>query len=74
MKLPNLGSLCCMPRPKMMKISQTLKGRPQNILARGLFPKKKNDEIMGKNEKHKSDENIVGQILRQRNEKFLSTF
>ena len=56
MKLPNLGSICCMPRPKMMRISQTLRGRLQYILARELFQEKKNDEMINKNEKPKGDE------------------
>ena len=43
MNFPNLGPLCHFPRPKMMRISWTLRGRLQYILARGLFQKKKND-------------------------------
>ena len=66
MKLPNLGSICCMPRPKMMRISQTLRGRLQYILARELFQEKKNDEMINKNEKPKGDEYIVSPCLRQR--------
>ena len=41
MKFPNLGPPCCMPRPKMMRTSWTLRGRLHYILAKGLFPKKK---------------------------------
>ena len=41
MNSPNLGPLCCMPRPKMMRTSWTLKGRPQYILAKGKLKKKK---------------------------------
>ena len=74
MKFPNLGSLCYMSRPKMMRISQTLRERLQSILARGLFQEKKNDEIMNKNEKLKCDEYIVSPCLRQRVEKILSAF
>ena len=44
MSFPNLGSHCCMPRPKMMRTSWTLQGRLQNILAKGLF-QKNDDEI-----------------------------
>ena len=40
-ELPNLGPLCCMPRPKMMRTLWTLRGRLQYILAKGLFRKKK---------------------------------
>ena len=49
MSFPNLGPLCCMPRPKMIKTSWTLRGRLQYILARGLVQKKKkNDDEMKK--------------------------
>ena len=41
MNFPNLGPPCCMPRLKMMRISWTLRGRLQYILAKGLFQKKK---------------------------------
>ena len=43
MNFPNLGPPCCMPRPKMMRDSQVLRGRPQYVLARGLLKKKKNN-------------------------------
>ena len=68
MNFPNLGPSCCMPRPKMMKISWTLRGRLQYILAKGLFKKK--SEIVNKNEKPKSDEYVVSPCLRQRVENF----
>jgi len=42
MKFPNLGPPCCMPWPKMMRISWILKGRLQYILTKGLL--KKNDD------------------------------
>ena len=42
MNFPNLGPLCCMPRPKMMRNSYILRGRLQCILARRLL-KKEND-------------------------------
>ena len=45
MNFPNLGPLCCIPRPKMMRTSWTLRGRLQCILDRGLIKKKKNDDI-----------------------------
>ena len=73
MKIPNLGSHCCMPKPKMMRISQTLRGRLQCILARGLFQKNKNknkNKMMNKNEKPIGDEYIVSPCLRQRVENF----
>ena len=41
MNFPNLGPLCCMPRPKMMRTSWTLRGRLQYILAKGQLQKKK---------------------------------
>ena len=40
MNFPNLGPLCCMPRPKMMRTSWTQRGRLQYILAKGLLQKK----------------------------------
>ena len=40
MKFSNLGPPYCMPRPKMMRKSWTLKVRLQYILARGLLQKK----------------------------------
>jgi len=49
MKFPNLGPLCCMPRPKMMRNSWTLKERLQYILARKLL--KKNDDNKRKKKK-----------------------
>ena len=67
MNFPNLGPPCCMLMPKMMRISWTLRGRIQYILAKGLFPKKKKKkEMMKKNEKLKGDEYIVSPCLRQR--------
>ena len=63
MNFPNLGPLCCMPRPKMMRTSWTLRGRPQYILAKGLFQKKV--KKVNKNEKPKGDEYIVSPCLRQ---------
>ena len=44
MKSPNLGPLCCMPMPKIMKNSWTLKEMLQYILVEGYFKKKKNDD------------------------------
>ena len=72
MNFPNLGPSCCMPRPKMMKISWTLRGRLQYILAKGLFKKKrkKKSEIVNKNEKPKGDEYVVSPCLRQMVENF----
>ena len=69
MNFPNLGPPCCMPRPKMMRTSWTLRGRLQYILTKGLLQEKKN-EMMNKNEKPKSDEYIVSPRLRQRVENF----
>ena len=40
MNFPNLGPLCHFPRPKMMRISWTLRGRLQYILVKGLLQKK----------------------------------
>ena len=64
MNFPNLGSPYYMPRPKMIRNSQTLRGRLQCILARGLF-QKDDDEIMNKNEKPKGDEYIESPYLRE---------
>ena len=64
MKFPNLKPPCCMPRPKMMRNSWTLKGRLQYILARGLLQKM---IIMNeKKEELKGDGYIVSPYLRQR--------
>ena len=49
MKFPNLGLSCCMPRPKMMSNSWTLRGILQYSLARGLL--KKNDDDNGMKKK-----------------------
>ena len=70
MNFPNLRPPCCMPRSKMTRISWTLRGRLQYILAKGLFQKKKKNEMMNKNEKSKGDEYIVSLCLRQRVENF----
>ena len=82
MSFPNLGPPCCMPRPKMMRTSWTLRGRLQYILAKGLFSyfifekkkkrndKKKKEKKKRKKEKPKSDEYIVSPRLRQRVENF----
>ena len=70
MNFPNLGPPYCMSRPKMMRTSWTLRGRLQYILAKGLFQKKKKNEMMNKNEKPKGDEYIVNPCLRQRVENF----
>ena len=73
MNFPNLGPPCCMPSPKMMRTSWTLRGRLQYIQAKGLFQKKKKkkiDEMMNKNKKPKGDEYIVSPCLRQRVENF----
>ena len=52
MSFPNLGPPCCMPRPKMMRTSWTLRGRLQYILAKGLFQKNEmNKETKEKNPK-----------------------
>ena len=40
MNFPNLGPLCCMSKPKMVRTSWTLKGRLKYILANGLLQKK----------------------------------
>ena len=62
MKFPNLGPLCCMPRPKMMRSSWTLRGRLQHILAKGLL-QKMNDNNEMKREKPIDDEYIVSPCL-----------
>ena len=62
MKLPNLGSLCCMPRPKMMSISWTLRGRLQYIPARGLLKKiqkKKKEESSFAKKKSFKEKNLL---------------
>ena len=41
MNFLNLGTLCCMPRPKMMRTSWTLRGRLQYILTKEPLQKKK---------------------------------
>ena len=41
MNFLNLGSPCCMPTPKMIRTSWTLRRRLQYILAKGLFQKRK---------------------------------
>ena len=64
MKFFNLGPPCCMPRPKMMRNSWTLKERLQYILARELFKKKKDDNNEMKKEEPKGDEYIVSPYLR----------
>ena len=46
MNFPNPRPLYCMPRSKMMRISCTLRGRLQYILAKGLLQKKMNDNEM----------------------------
>ena len=76
MKFPNLGPLCCMPRPKIMRISWTLKGGLQYVLTRGLLKKinKYISDNKKKKEDTKSDEHIVSPCLRQRVEKSLSAF
>ena len=57
MSFPNLGPPCCMPRPKMMRTSWTLRGRLQYILAKGLFSyfifEKKKSEMIKKKKKKK---------------------
>ena len=54
MNFPNLGSLYCMPRPKMMRTSWTLRGRLRYILAKGLLQKKKkNDDVEMKKKRPK---------------------
>ena len=68
MNFPNLRPLCCMPKPKMMRTSWTLKGMLKYILANGLLQKreKMNDEI--KKGEPKGDEYIVSPYLRQKDE------
>ena len=68
MNFPNLGPPRCMPRPKMMRTSQNLRGMLQYILAKRLFQKK--GDVMNKNEKPKGDEYIVSPFLRQKVENF----
>ena len=70
MKFPKFGLPCYMPRPKMMRIPWTLRGRLQCILARG--PLQKHSDNKMKKEETKSDEHIVSPCLRQRVEKSLS--
>ena len=57
MSFPNLGPPCCMPRPKMMRTSWTLRGRLQYILAKVLFSyfifEKKKSEMIKKKRKKK---------------------
>ena len=53
MNFPNLGPLCCMPRPKMMITSWTLRGMLQYILAKGLLQKKKKRKKKDDNEMKK---------------------
>ena len=68
MNFPTLGSLGCMPRPKIMRTSWTLRGRLQCILGNGRLKKKKmmklNNEM--KKRKPKGDEYIVSPCLRQK--------
>ena len=68
MNFPNLRPLCCMPKPKMMRTSWTLKGMLKYILANGLLQKKNNnnnDNEM-KKEEPKGDEYIISLCLRQK--------
>ena len=67
MNFPSLGPPCCMPRPKMMKTSWTLRGRLQYLLA---FQKKKKKKVTNKNENPKDDEYIASPCLKQRVENF----
>ena len=64
MKFPNLGPPSCMPRPKMVRNSWTLRGRLQCILARRPLPKNDDNEL--RKEEPKSDGYILGPYLRQR--------
>ena len=41
MNFPNLGPPCCMPRPKMMRDSQALRGGPKYVLVKELLQNKK---------------------------------
>ena len=76
MKFSNLGPPCCMPRPKMMRNSWTLRGRLQYIMATiyhsqkatSKKKKKKEKEIDNeiKKEEPKGDKYIVSPYLRQR--------
>ena len=74
MSFPNFGPPCCMPRPKMMRTSWTLRRMLQYILTKGLFQKKKKkkekEEVRDKKEKPKNDEYIVSPCLRQKVENF----
>ena len=63
MNFPNLGPLCCMPRPKMTRTSWSLRGRLKYMLANRLL--QKNDNKM-KKEEPKGNEYIVSSYLRQR--------
>ena len=51
MKFSNLRPLCYMPRPEMMRISWTLRGRLQCILARRLLQKNDDNEMKKKSPK-----------------------
>ena len=62
MKFSNLGPPYCMPRPKMMRKSWTLKVRLQYILARGLLQEQKM-MIMNKKEEPNGDGYIVSPYL-----------
>ena len=53
MNFPNLGPPCCMPRPKIMRTSWTLRVRLQYILAKGLFQKKKKKDELKKKKAHR---------------------
>ena len=68
MNFPNLGPPCCLPRPKIMRTSWTLRVRLQYILAKGLLQKKKKDEL--KKKKPIGVEYIVSPCLRQMIENF----
>ena len=41
MNFPNLGPPSCMPRPKMMRDSQALRGGPKYVLVKELLQNKK---------------------------------
>ena len=62
MYFPNLGPLCYMPRPKMMRTLWALRGRLQYILVKGL---QKNDDNEMKKKEPKGDEYIVSPCLRK---------
>ena len=66
MKFSNLGPPYCMPRPKMMRKSWTLKVRLQYILARGLLQKNENDDNEWKKKEPECDGYMVRPYLRQR--------